>query len=224
MRKIALVGVLAVIFATSAQANFVLGPNGYYENFEDGLTGWSLWTERGTNTSAAALEDPDLGDPATTMDDPNDTMAIVGGNAFNGGIYTTISGLPTGTPLTIDGWWRPLNWPANNGWAEVIVIPDSTPPPPQDGSDYNVAGNLEYKTDSFNGAGPGSGDSTTFSGAEVTDDGSFTTTTGTITVILKVGNGSGLTDVAFDDVLVTPEPTAALLLALPGLALLRRRR
>jgi hypothetical protein len=220
MKKVALLGVLAVaVFATTAQGAL------WYENFEDGLNGWSIWTERGSATSAAVDETPDLGDPPNTpLDLPNDVMAKVGGNSYNGGIYTTVSGLPNGIPLKIDGWWRIVSgFGGNSSWAEVIVIPDSTPPPPQDGSDYNVAANLEYKTDDFDPAGPGEG---TFSGtAEVTNDGWFgPLSTGTVTVILKVGNGSGLTEVAFDDIIITPEPSSALLLGLPALALLRRRR
>lgn len=220
MRKVTLLGVLAVV-ALAASAQGAL----YYENFEDGLAGWSIWTERGTNTSAAVSEDPDVGDPnEPVLDNPNATMALVGGNSFNGGIYTTVSGLPTNTPLEIDGWWKPTSWPANNAWAEVIVIADDPPPPPQNGSDYNVAANLEYKTDSFNAGGLGAGGIGRMSlTAEVTNDGTFTTTTGQITIILKVGNGSGTTTCAFDDIIITPEPTAALLLGLPMLFLRRRR-
>lgn len=216
MRNIALIGLLTFVIASAASASPV-----WYENFEDGLAGWSMWTERGTNTSAAISEVPDLGDPGSTLDNPNDLMAKVGGTGFNGGIYTTVSGLPTNTTLTIDGFWRTLTWPNNNAWAEVIVIPDDTPPPPVNGSDYNVAANLEYKIDSWAQQGTIDG---TFSGtAAVKNDGDFTTTTGTVTVILKVGNGSGLSEVAFDDVQITPEP-ASLALLLLGLPMLRRRR
>lgn len=216
MRKVALMGLLVMAITAAASASPV-----WYENFEDGLAGWSLWTERGTNTSAAISEVPDLGDPNTTLDNPNDLMARVSGDGFNGGIYTTVTGLPTNQTLTIDGYWRTLVWPNNAVWVEIIVIPDSSPPPPAPGQDYNVAANLEYKIDSW--AQQGSIDGTFSGTAAVKNDGVFSTTTGTVTVILKTGNIGGNSQVAIDDVQITPEPASFALLLL-GLPMLRRRR
>lgn len=217
MKKVLLAGMLAVgLTATSAQAAL------WFENFENGLTGWNLWTERGTNTSQAIDENPVLGD-IQPFSGANETMAQVSGNNFNGGIWTVVSGLPTGEPLMIDGFWRTLTWPGSNAWAEVIVVEGNNPP--VDGVD--LTGPLIYKTDSWDNPGGSNGQISTsplnnLGGAPGT--GAFSTASGTVTVVLKVGNVSGTTAVAFDDVSIVPEPSAALLLAMPGLALLRRRR
>ncbi|UCG16714.1 MAG: SBBP repeat-containing protein, partial [Phycisphaerales bacterium] len=199
MRTAIVAGTFAMVLCASANAAPV-----WYENFEGGLAGWNIWTERGTNMCTANAEGPPaLGDPINTpLDMPNQVWAQVGGgDTFNGGIWTMVSGLPTGTVLHIDGYWRTLAWGANNHWAEVIVN-DNQAEVPVNGADYPATTTLEYKIDGWDNP---AGKDGMFSDPDVTvvNDGNFMTTDGTILVVLKVGNAGGLTWVAFDDLFIT---------------------
>ena len=220
MRRIVIVCLLASLaWATTASAAPL-----WYENFEQTELApeWTLWTQRGTNSSTSAAESPVLGDPLhTDPDAPNERYAVVQGTNCNVGIWTVVTDLPIGETLTIDGYWRELDF--DNSWCEVIVIDNEADFPDQVTGD--VTGPLEYKTDSWGAGGPGAAGGLISDTAEITNDGDFTTTDGQVAVLLKVGNNDdSLVSVAFDDMFITPEPATALLLGLPMLALLRRRR
>ena len=112
---------------------------------------------------------------------------------------------------------------AQNAWAEVIIVEGNNPP--TDGVD--LQGPLIYKNDTF-GGGP------TWDGQISTDPnnnqgaapgtGMFATASGTITLVLKTGNGSGASGSYFDDVSITPEPASLAMLGLGAAPLVLRRR
>lgn len=190
----------------------------WFENFEDGLAGWNVWTERGTAQSAAEAEPPTLGD-IQPWSGANETVAHVGGENYNGGIWQVIT-LPLGAgTYEIDGFWRSHPTVPSNQWGEVIIREGNAPP--VNGSD--VAGPLYYKNDTWTTSGGWSG--LISATAPVANVPSFTTASGTITLILKSGNVPNSTaSVDFDDIWITPEPASLGLFAIGGLVLVRRRR
>src|SRR5215831_15368262 len=111
----ALAGVAAIVVPAQAQYQ-------YFENFENGLVGWSSWTQRGTAGSVGTGESPTLGNipPYSGI---NDEMAYVGGPGsganFNGGIFKTIV-LPAGPgTYQIDGFVRSKDAAVNTMWTEL---------------------------------------------------------------------------------------------------------
>lgn len=217
---VATFGLLSTL-AASANAQYQ-----WFENFEAYVgTGnpspWQLWTERGTNQSSTTNvnEEPDLGNVAG-WSGINRNFAYVGGSGFNGGIYQVIN-LPLGAgTYTIDGYWRSSNVTAQNAWAEVIVVEGNNPP--TNGQDLTAP--LHYKNDTFGGGPTWDGLISSYVQQGGALGGTFTTASGIITLVLKSGNGSGSSGTYFDDIYITPEPTSLALLALGGLAFLRRRR
>ena len=186
MRKVCGVGAVLLLASMVSTANAQFQ---YFENFENGLTGWNLWTERGTNNSAAAQEAPDLGN-VVPQSGANDTMAYVGGQSFNGGIWQVINLSEGPGTYTIDGYWRSAYSGSNNHWAEVIIKEGNAPP--TNGSD--TTGPLHYKDDNFGGTDPWNGQiSVTSDQAGGATGGSFTTASGTITLILTSGTAARTT-------------------------------
>lgn len=219
MRRIGVVmGLLALgVMAGPAQAYL------FFENFENGLANWTKWTQR-VNVDASGLqpEGAALGN-IVPESGANASVLRIGGSNFNGGYYQVITGLPTNEDLTINGFWRHAStFQTNKDWEEVQVIEGAINYTP--GND--ITGNLEYKNDSFDGHPnfPVGGLMSDF--APTTNDGVFQTASGTVTVVLKYGNGTGSTQIwaEFDDIYITPEPVTLGLVGLGGLVLIRRRR
>ncbi len=214
MRRFALVCSLVLVAAATASASYQ-----WFENFEDGLAGWNIWTERGASLSAPVLENPPavLGDIQPWSGD-NEQCARVNGDFFNGGIWQVIT-LPLGAgTYTIDGFWRSYNTSPGNNWAEVIVKEGVNPP--INGQDMGGP-LLAYKNDTWATSGGWNGQMSLT--APVANNGTFTTA-GTITLILKTGNIGGTGGADFDDIWITPEPASLGLFGLASLLLVRRRR
>jgi hypothetical protein len=208
--------VLLLALTAPAQAAYL-----WFENFEDGMAGWTKWEQRVTvSASGAVAEPPTLGD-IQPQSGANAMVARTGGSNYNGGYFTVVSGLPTNTVLTIDGFFRHAStFQTNKDWEEVQVIEGALNYTP--GSD--ITGNLEYKHDSYGGRG-NFGNSQLSVLCAVVNDGDFTTASGTVTVVIKYGNTTGSTQIwaEYDDLHITPEPATLLLLGLPALFLRRRR-
>lgn len=221
------VSVMSTLLAMAVWAAPASAQYQWFENFEEyigpnAVSPWSLWTERGANHSNTINEneEPDLGDIAG-FSGVNRNMAYVGGEGFNGGIYQVIN-LPLGAgTYNLDAYWRSDIPGNNNSWAEVIVVEGNNPP--VNGSDLQNP--LHYKDDNFSGT-------TSWDGLiSATSDqvggalgGSFTTASGTITLVLKAGNSDIVSGTFFDDIHITPEPASAALVGLGALPLLLRRR
>ena len=175
--------------------------------FSSGLSGWSLWRERGTLSPSV--------DAAGRL-----VLSTVG---FNGGVYQRFSTGGAGRTITVDGFWATSPAVARAQWAEVLVI--NGPATPVDGQDVNTsqpAVVLVYKNDTW--ASPGGWAGAMRQTAPVGGTGSFVSTGDVATILLKAGNLPGVsTGVAFDDVVVrgpgTPpanRPPVARVTAMPG--------
>ncbi len=206
MRKLVRIVVLVTALACTATA---FGQYQWTEDFSTGIGSWTQWTERGTAQNAAEAG-----------------WAHVGGDNFNGGIYKTIA-LPLGAgTYTIDGLWKTHGTSADSFWAEVLMYEGVKTL--NNGADYNPGqngtiadGETLYKNDTWTTKNGWNGQISAT--APVFNSPSFTTTTGTITLVLKTGNTGGTGAADFDDMSITPEPAAALLLGLPLLFVRRRR-
>jgi hypothetical protein len=219
MRKVDLVCLLAVLVSASqASAGYL-----WFESFENGQNGWVQWVDRANSDAGGLVAEPPTLGAISPESGANATVLRVGGAGYNGGYYKVISGLPTNTPLRVDGFWRHSSTSqTNNDWEEVQVLEGAISYTP--GDDINYPSNLEYKNDNFSGHPnfPVGGQISTL--APVANDGNFQTASGTVTVVLKYGNNTGSTQMwcEFDDVYITPEPASLALLGLPML-LIRRR-
>ncbi len=163
-------------------------------DFSNGLTGWSVWTERGSLNETAS-----------------GGVLQVSSTDHNGGIYQQFSTGGIGTAIDISGWWASNPTVASYQWAEVLVINGSrTPVNGQDINDGQSDVEMIYKNDTWTSTGGWSGnmDQT----APVVNNGSFIAADTVATIILKSGNAQGLNSgTQFDDILVeegTPPPPA----------------
>lgn len=156
----------------------------FFENFENGQNGWVKWVDRSnSDVSGLVSEPPTLGN-IVPESGANNTVLRIGGANFNGGYYKVINGLPAGTTLTIDGYWRHSTvFQTDKDWEGVQVIEGAI----RYNAGDDITGNLEYKNDSFSGHPnfPVGGQISTL--APVTNDGDFTTASGTVTIVLKYG-------------------------------------
>jgi PKD repeat protein len=155
-------------------------------NFSQGLSGWSLWTERG-----------------------NLTLAVDGGgklhlsaSGFNGGVYQTFSTGGAGTKIDVTGFWETSPTKASAQWAEVLVINGSRRP--SNGQDVSAGAPdvvLLYKNDTW--ASPSGWSGVMAQTAKVRNSPSFTAASGVATIVLKSGNLLGVSSgTKFDDVVV----------------------
>lgn len=232
-----------LLCASTASAAFV-----FFESFESGVGGWTLWQQASTGTLASEAENT-AGNPSLyplgniqPESGSNLLSAHLAGPTssaqYNGGFYKVID-VPTDVSLNIDGFWRCHAYKRNSQWTEVIVydgvktIVNGTDYNP--GTDGNLAnGEIMYKIYSNNDpvsvgwAGqfsntPITSASWQYTKSPLTTSG-FVSTTGKLTVILKYGHTSSSNkSMDWDDIYITPEPSALALLAV-GLPFLRHRR
>jgi hypothetical protein len=201
MKKVIVIVMLAV--ATPAFANMVV--NGDFSNGENGWTQWnSPW-----------------GGPFTW-----DTSGATGRLACGGGSFGWVQAITTvpGKTYTITADWQGSG---SNNWVEVLFFNDDGRAI-YDQLDAPLNSSILTKVDGWgmNGGMP-FGPAPAMNGSYWFASGPNTNTilaTGTTMYVgIKTGASGGSTDAIFDNVVVTPEPAAALLL-LAGLPLLRRRR
>jgi PKD repeat protein len=154
-------------------------------DFDSGLAGWSPWSERGVSNQR--IENGQL---------------AVGSADHNGGMYQQFDTGGPGKTITVDGVWSSNPSAANNQWAEVLVI--NGPRLPVNGEDLTEAQGdvvLIYKNDTW--ASPGGWSGNMADTASVAGDGSFVSTAGVATIVLKSGNIGGIhTGTRFDDIVV----------------------
>jgi hypothetical protein len=180
-------------------------------DFSNGLTGWTVWTERG--------------DLLVDVAGASNELRMRGTN-YNGGVYQVVT-VPADVALSFDGYWRTPTFLANEQWGEVIVRNGNNPP--INGQDVTTP--VAFKNDTWTST---SGwDGIISQTAPVTNNpnagplGPGGSSLGVITVILKAGSVvDGTTNVLrWDNIVLTPEP-ATLALTLIGITVLpgRRRR
>ena len=123
------------------------------------------------------------------------------GSGINGGVYQQFGTGGAGRTITIDGWWASSPTVAQAQWAEVLVLNGSALP--VDGQDVN--GNqagvvLVYKADTWAKPAGWSGDIRQTAARVV---GSFVSAGSVATIVLKAGNGAGVTSgTLYDGVVV----------------------
>lgn len=170
--------------------------------------------------------------------------------ALNTGIWKQFA-VPTGVNLTVDGFWRTHALKRNSTWCEVIIwnkavnlVNSSDYNPGVDGNFgngetvYKISTNNSPTTDLFAGSFSNTSlvapaayayNYATGVGGQTWSSSPLQSSTGVVTVLLKYGfscTPSGTTaskSMDFDDIFITPEPTA-LILGLLGIPLLVRRR
>lgn len=154
-----------------------------------------------------------------------------GGGATYGGIYKIITGLPKNMTLTLDGGVRCRGGVGTTASGEIDVInyTAGVTPLPINGSDYS--GTYVWKSVRTNANANGLGQWSDLSWGNTSTNhlgnGQFTTTTGSILLMIKVWSGSTLNNTTvydFDDLKITPEPATLAFLGLGGVLLARRRR
>ncbi len=246
MRKIGIVCSVAMLLLVSqAHAAYV-----FFENFEGGVSGWTLHQQTGTGTGSMTQQAESGGTPnplgnIAAESGANAYVARIGAPSttwFNSMMYKTVN-VPAGVTLNMDGFWRTNGYKRNNQWSEVIIYDGQfTPPSGQDvnpGMDGNLAnGEVMYKVYSNNDATSngyyGQLSNTTLTSATQQYSKSalattgFQSTTGKLTILLKYGiscaSSTSNKNMEFDDIFVTPEPAAMALLLLGVPLLMRRRR
>lgn len=176
--------VSVTVSAPSPSSNLIT--NG---DFSSGLSGWSVWVERGALNQGVNGESQ---------------AHILSGN-HNGGLYQSFDTGGPGRRITIDGSWGSQPTQADYQWAEILVI--NGPDLPAQGQDV-VAGRtvgqspviLIYKNDTFRSKSGWSGAMNQT--AAVVDVGAFTSAGGVATLILKSGNmGTGtVSGTVFDQI------------------------
>ncbi len=155
-------------------------------DFSNGLTGWSVWTERGSLNQQVV----------------GGQLQLQGVN-HNGGMWQQFSTGGVGTDIDLTGFWASNPTVANSQWAEVLIINGTRTP--TNGQDVNTGQSdvdMIYKNDTWASTGGWSGNMNQT--APVANVGSFTADASVATIILKSGNINGpLTGTKFDNVVVS---------------------
>ena len=200
MRKLA-IGLMVVLMCAASANALPLLQNG---DFSAGEASWSRYT--------SSWGGPFNFDASTGV---GHEWLDAGSQAW----YQTFASIP-GETYTISGTW----WGSNVGWGEVMMFNDSGASV-TDQIDAAVApGSIIYKRDGGDTWSP-SPFATTPPHAGASDNPNVLCTGTVMYVALKVGqSGGGMSDINFDNVIVTPEPASLLLVGFGALPLLLRRR
>ncbi len=164
-------------------------------DFSSGLSNWTTWTVGGSPTVAE-----------------NAGELEVSGTGHNGGAYQQFSTGGAGTVVNVIGTWSSSSTSASSMWAELSIINGTRTPvngvDEVDGVNDVVTLYRNTTASGWNGPMP----KTAPQKFEI----SFVAADGQATLILKSGNdGSGATDVRFDDVRVHCVPAPATMSSLP---------
>ena len=219
MRKLVLVSLLTLLMSASSASAVNLLVNGDWGTGDE--TGWTRWrapwgSGENWNVTAAGPTPPE-----GTLH----LNAAAGTSSF--GWYQVVP-VPASEPVTIDGDWTGDVSPT--AWAEVMlfsVAPGTSANDIVSRIDSGAGADIAAKKDGWGLNPPDVWDWAPITAAP--GDGGFEKhSIGWVVVALKLGTGTwnpnhnGLS-ASFDNLVLTPEPAAALLLGLPML-LLRRRR
>jgi PKD repeat protein len=172
----------SVTITVGSHSNLVI--NG---DFSLGLTGWTLWTERGTLQTAV---------------DANGQLRLEG-TGYNGGFYQQFATAGAGSEIAISGFWASDPTRVGSQWAEVLIINGSRRP--LNGQDVHAGQDdvvMIYKNDTW--ATPGGWSGPMDQTAAVNNTRTFVATGDMATIILKSGNiGGALTGTRYDDLVIS---------------------
>jgi hypothetical protein len=196
--------VLMAVLAMAATANANLLTNGGFETGDE--TGWTKWGAP-------------WGPSPTSVVTPGylSTWASQHGTGGSHGLFQTVA-VPIGTVVTVDAYWKGQSI----NWTELMLWTQPAPGGEGARADTGAAADIAFKRDNFGLNPPNTWD---WQLASLSDHPSANNGTvvsqGYVVVATKNGNAG---TAWFDDIVLTPEPTALALLALGFLPMLRRRR
>lgn len=207
MKKLMVIAMLAL--ATPAFANVLV--NGDWSTGDE--TGWTRWRAPWGSTEGWAVTS---GGPTA----PEGTLFGSGGNGSYG--WYQVVAVPASEMVTVTADWKGDIGGA--GWAEVMLYTSADPNANWGNlADSGGAGDIAFKKDSWGMNPPTAwGWQAASLSPHPSGNGGTIHSLGYVCVALKLG-GFPMGTVSFDNIILTPEPAAALLL-LAGLPLLRRRR
>lgn len=254
MRRIGIVCSIAMLLlASQADGAYVFFDNFENGLGSGGATeAWQSWQQAGTVTVSVETENqPTANAPLYPLGDiagqsgSNLQSAHINGaptTHFNGGMWRQIP-VPIGVALTIDGFWRCHAFKRNDQWTEIIVWDGQKTI--ANGTDYNppgegkqngslLDGEVIYKIYTNNAPDNTYAYAGQFSNTTLKSPVAYAykvgpnipaSTTGWLTVLVKFGHTStSAKSFDVDDIYITPEPAAMVLLLLAMPLLLRRRR
>lgn len=211
MKKV-LIGVLLVAgFAAPASAVNLLINGDWSTGNETGWTRW--WAPWGASNYAVTSSGPTP---------PEGTAWLNAGQQGSFGWWQGVA-VPVGTVVTVDADWTGNIGGA--GWAEVMLWSQAAPGGEGGRADTGNAADIAFKKDSW-----GMNPPTAWSWQKASlsphpsGNGGTVVSQGYVVVALKLGSVSGsAVNASWDNIVLTPEPAAALLLGLPLLFFRRRR-
>jgi hypothetical protein len=205
MKKIALIGLLAVVAITSSAVAQNLVVNGDFSNGENGWTRWRApWGG---------------GETYNTANGTGDLVDNTGDASYG---WFQVIPVPASEIVTLDAQW--MGDIGGAGWAEVMLWSEATTGGEGNRADTGAAADIAFKKDSWGQNTPPTAWSWQAASLSPANGGNagVVHSLGYVVVAVKSG-GFHPGTLSFDNITLTPEPAAALLL-LAGLPMLRRRR
>jgi len=211
MRLVKFVCALVLLAAiTPARANLIV--NG---DFGAGEANWTHWAAPwGGSNYAITNAGPNL---------PEGTLSLAANQTGSFGWFQIVP-VPVGLPVSVSATWKGAIGGA--GWAEIMLW--TTNNPLEDAglrADTGAAADIAFKKDSWGMNPPTAWDWQDASGSpHPAGNGGMVVSQGYVGVALKLGSGAPAdVSLSFDNVVLTPEPGALLLLGIPVVFLRRRR-